>query len=437
MTHWLSYRVVHLRLDDCEGDQEFFQELSALLRLSVTEIADIFSWVNDPPYLFAHADEPAVAQAYLTALEDLVLEEQHPVVVYHMHTFGEKLRAIAGGDRSAADVAFMAERDIWRRMAITSDPAEGYHRSVMVTHKHAPAAKLPFLLASNRLAQNLINAKQWCKHDDMLAQFSFNFKKLPRVLQTSRRARLRPVRQLMKHTFATAYRLSEYAREDWSGLVGPVVGPEAPAGSAPRSSEFRLQIEWPNATFREGEFLSLKTEQAGHEQIIQVLRKSSGTRKRVRTLRSVVSHHAAQLSIVLQNWHSWGPRDGVEFEVFPAGESYEMEAMRLAPPHELIYNMFVWKNKVSDVEGCFTLYDRCKAEPVVLNEEDRPTLCYMLALIDAGWKPTADKVTHERDSPLVFSTRDAASKKNYYKRVAMLDGLFARGIVNLPSDAVQ
>jgi hypothetical protein len=257
------------------------------------------------------------------------------------------------------------------------------------------------------------------------------------VLQTSRRDRLRPVRQLVKHNFARAYRLNEYAREDWSGLVGPVVGPEAPAGSAPRSSEFRLQIEWLNATFREGEFFSFKTEQAGHEHIIQVLRKSTGTRKRVRTLRSAVSHHAAKLSIVLQNWHRWAPRDGVEIDVFPAGESDEMEAMRLAPPHELIYNMFVWKNKVSDVEGCFTLYDRCKAEPVVLDEEDKPTLCYMLALLDAGWKPTPDKVTHERDSPLVFSTRDAASKKNYYKCVAMLDDLFARGIGSLPSDGVQ
>ncbi len=185
----------------------------------------------------------------------------------------------------------------------------------MVTHKHAPAAKLPFLLASNRLSQNLIYAKQWCKGEGMRAQVSFQYKKWSRVLQTSRRDRLRPVRQLAKHNFARVYRLNEYAREHWAGLVGPGVGPEAPAGSAPRSSEFRLQMEWLNATFREGEIFSFKTEQAGHEHIIQVLRKSTGTRKRVRTLRSAVSHHAAKLSIVLQTWHRWAPRDGVEIDV--------------------------------------------------------------------------------------------------------------------------
>ena len=82
----------------------------------------------------------------------------------------------------------------------------------MVTHKHAPAAKLPFLLASNRLAQNLINAKEWCRREDMLAQFSFNVKKFPRVLQMSRRARLRPVRQLIKSTTSPVFTASTSTR---------------------------------------------------------------------------------------------------------------------------------------------------------------------------------------------------------------------------------
>lgn len=198
MIQWLSQQAAELTLDHCEGDHELFLEVGNFLRVGACEVGEAFGWANDPPYIFANADDSEVARCYLDKLDGMNLAQQHPVVQFHIEKFGSQLRALAAGDRSTLDNSFFAERDIFRRMPLTSDPAEGYHRSISCTKAHARAAGSTFLLASNRLEQNLRNARQWCQSDDGLEQFRYNFKCFSRILQTRKKTRYRPVRQPMK-----------------------------------------------------------------------------------------------------------------------------------------------------------------------------------------------------------------------------------------------
>ena len=74
----------------------------------------------------------------------------------------------------------MLERDIFRRMCIVSDKAEGYHRSIAVSKQHARSSAMPYLLATNRLDQNLRNADQWIATEEGAAHFRYNFTFLTR-----------------------------------------------------------------------------------------------------------------------------------------------------------------------------------------------------------------------------------------------------------------
>ena len=261
MVSWLSDKATSLSLEDCGRDEQLYLETRGMLHLAVTEVSESFAWVNEPPYLFVNADRPEVAQCYLDKVRGVPPVDQHPVVRYHLEKFGAALRAIARGDMTAIDDGFLQERDVFRRMAITSDPAEGYHRSISATKSRARSAGMPFLLSSNRLQQNISLCERLLKDDAGRTAFRYNFKKYQRILQTSRRKQYRPVRQVRKLTLAKVYRLERESRQDWSGLATEVEGPEAPAGPAPAAPDTtKLATEWLRAVFKANTIYSFPSE---------------------------------------------------------------------------------------------------------------------------------------------------------------------------------
>lgn len=241
-------------------------------------------------------------------------------------------------------------------------------------------------------------------------------------------------------TLGMVYRLDEWSREDWTTLSCKVVGPEAPLPPVARSSELRLSLEWLEATFVEGGYYSLLVGGGdGDQQFFQVLRKTSVSRKRVRTLRSE-RERPLHLKLLIQPLGVLGSASGPVATAFAEGDPFTQEALEFARMRTFTDRMWEWAARASDVSRCVALFDRRRAgPPATLEDSAKPTLCLIRALMLTGWRPVQRAIKH---TPALIGAQDfdvtnAASKKQYYLCLPLLSRLFAAGVRELPSNAIQ
>ena len=72
-----------------------------------------------------------------------------------MDSHYEAILRISGGDTTNVSDGLKREEATMRRIPLTSDAAEGYHRTARLVHIKASASRMPWVLSSTRLDQNL------------------------------------------------------------------------------------------------------------------------------------------------------------------------------------------------------------------------------------------------------------------------------------------
>lgn len=199
-----------------EGNEETFSDFNLACRHLLAKVPYSFAWVGHIPWLLARADEPAIAKACLDQYDSAEPSAHHRASVCFMSKHRRDLeRVAAGGDPSDA---LKVELDMLRKVPLSEARAEGWHRSIKLTLTRAPAAKVPYLLASNRLSQNLRLCNRFIESAEGEQRFRTEWLRYKRVLQVAppgSRASWRPVKLKMKKFKDKAYRLKEYARMDW------------------------------------------------------------------------------------------------------------------------------------------------------------------------------------------------------------------------------
>ena len=125
------------------------------IRLPGFGLRDKFDWLYQPPFLFANANNPEVCRKFLQLYSETPRIQHSRVTLYLIDTFGEHMEEIANGNVSVCNAEYSRELAVWDRMPLTSDPAEGYHRSTKLSKTRAHYSKMPWLISSNSLKQNL------------------------------------------------------------------------------------------------------------------------------------------------------------------------------------------------------------------------------------------------------------------------------------------
>ena len=67
---------------------------------------------------------------------------------------------------------------------LSEQVAEGWHRTTRLSKIRAPAAKIPWCLATARLEDNIQICKEWCNTSAGMRAFRFEWQRWKRLLQT-------------------------------------------------------------------------------------------------------------------------------------------------------------------------------------------------------------------------------------------------------------
>ena len=166
--------------------------------------------------MFAECNDIDTAATHLDKLNDTAAEKHHRVVQHLFEKFGTHLRQIANGDLSClGDRAFSQEMDVWKDMPWVSDVADGYHRSTKLTETRAPGALKPFVLARDRLTQNLNELEGLCETYHGVAMFNRAYVNFSSVVRKEPSARCGQRKRKAADVYAEVYRLGRYSRFDW------------------------------------------------------------------------------------------------------------------------------------------------------------------------------------------------------------------------------
>jgi hypothetical protein len=137
------------------GRFDLLCDLCFSIRRFVQDARERFKWVFEVPYLFANVLTRAGAAEILQQWTSIGRELHHHVTCRLMDRFQDAIELVAAGDASPPPDELVAEQAIFRNMPLTSDLAEGYHRTASQTVHRAPVSKMPWVLSTQNLPQNL------------------------------------------------------------------------------------------------------------------------------------------------------------------------------------------------------------------------------------------------------------------------------------------
>jgi len=115
-----------------------------------------------------------------------------------------------------------AELAAFKNMPLSEQVAEGWHRGARLSKIRAASSKVPWVLSSCRLAENLELCQKWCDTPAGREAFEFEWRNYKRILQArdvEGRALWRPVRLDSKRFMRVVYRYGEQAHKDWRDIA--------------------------------------------------------------------------------------------------------------------------------------------------------------------------------------------------------------------------
>ena len=274
MSMWLTDTSRSSTLELYDGDSDAFLEYSSSLRLTHVDLNDKFGWVGQPPYCFANIVSPEWALLWRDSFSSVAEDKHHRVTVWLNNRFSVPIARISDGDIASIPQDVLNEQQVWEKMPLCSDDAEGFHRGINCEVSRSSGARVPFLFSSLRLDQNLALCNEVCETEEGQKRFRFNWVNFSRVLQTRSRGFLQRKRDgTIRYKFLQIYRLDHFARVDWSG-VGTHVVPGSRAQTLPLTDSRKMLADYISKAVVAGSIYTVPLEGNEDDLCFQVLRVS-------------------------------------------------------------------------------------------------------------------------------------------------------------------
>ncbi|CAK0819359.1 unnamed protein product [Prorocentrum cordatum] len=491
--HEASKRVHDLRTEltrtaetlvvgDVGGDEAVFSDLTFCLRRFLPEFKEKFGWVDMMPYTFANATDQAVAQSMIQQWEVIPRRDHHRMTVLLMDEFEQDIRRIAD-EGSGGDVPSRLEEQVeaFRRIPLSSQVAEGYHRSTKLGKTRGGVSRLPWLLSSNRIWQNLdvVAMLEDCPEGE--ACLDCEFRHATRVLQTKSKLFLKRVKQPLRQCIQRVYRLGEFNHFDWAEImtgdaaaaaiaiagiedgadagVGPPVGdggagdggdglPPSPGRDAalvephggpplPADQGASLKKSYLDAVIHPRCFYSVAVPDNDDPFVFEVLKVVTRPWLTVNPIRAQVRKPIFELAI--QTYAFWGPDRGAGAIIYPDGDGLRTDLVATAPWANLMEELYAWEvARNHDMPGCLDLKACSLARPTMaLADSQCPPLVIMKELNRRGFVMSDTLVVHKSEgAPLTeYSIRKVSSRREYLQCLLSWDTLVGQGLAEMRSDA--
>ena len=182
--------------------------------------------------MFRSTAVQAVARSIIQQWEVIPRRDHHSMTVLLMDEFEVDVRRIADGCNDNVSQRLDAQVEAFRRIPLTSQVAEGYHRSTKLSKTRGGSSRLPWLLSTNRIWQNLDIVEMLEDSPEGLACLECEFRHATRVLQTKNALLLNRVKAPLSQCLKRTYRLGEFNHFNWQELAAET-GAAAPPPSQP------------------------------------------------------------------------------------------------------------------------------------------------------------------------------------------------------------
>ena len=399
---------------------------------------DKFDWLYQPPFLFANANNPEVCRKFLQLYSETPRIQHSRVTLYLIDTFGEHMEEIANGNVSVCNAEYSRELAVWDRMPLTSDPAEGYHRSTKLSKTRAHYSKMPWLISSNSLKQNLEFAYEEINSGDGGERFfEYAWRTWSSVLQTRPGRQHRPKRQPVEKSLFEFYRVGDFSRTDWSCLGSVYVDGDEPRGPVQRSVISQWVDEYLDCVLAQGYLYTFIDHHRG-QVCFEVLRRSRGVDKRTFAIRKRAVPQDTHFGTVIQRYTIVGEAHRERQTARPDGDAERVDVGNMVNWRRFWDTLKQWSRSVSDMyPGCVNIDNPQLARPTMdIMNENYPTIAVLHHLLSQGWVQDLDAdVIHRRDTPRCLSLKQAGPKKFYFQCLLALDrvlGLVDEMLSNQP-----
>jgi hypothetical protein len=176
-----------LTVADCEHDEHTFLELVFVVRRFVPEGKLKYKFVGQVPYIASNITKPRWALEFVNQYRASPRADHHRLTNGIADEFMDDIIKISTGDVSSIPEHLKQEQRIWEQMPLSSSRAEGYHRTTRLTKIRGAAARLPWILSSARLDQNLELLEELEDTTESGMQcFNSEYRSCSRILQTKR-----------------------------------------------------------------------------------------------------------------------------------------------------------------------------------------------------------------------------------------------------------
>ena len=437
---WLADQGYALTNANAFGDVTLFQEYRAFIQMAFDDVVDKFSWVNEPPYSFAGCDDQHTAMKFLM---DAVAEDEgqwHRATRRLMEDFQEELEETAAGNFAGlSNEAYTAEIRHWRALPLTSDRAEGYHRSTAAVEHHSRNARKVFVLASTRLDQNLDQLDALaCQGAAGEARVRRGYINYSTVLRTSH-FRQRGMRRLRRaYVFARVYRLGKWSQADWASLVG---GDDGGGGPGPHGGHGAgLTLGEAEKLFRD------YIRRAMVPNTFYTVADRTGATKAFHFLRLIMQHQKTPWTVrlpqkqpfifVVQELEVWAT-DGETMQVYATGAATREKPEAFGDVSDYLSRLKSWRAGPSETEGCMDLNAGTLVAPDLdIDDPVAPILWLAKLLQSAGWEPANVELVHDRHSAQRYSTKKLSTKRGYFACLLLIDKVWACGLRYLHSNQI-
>lgn len=174
-----------LTVRDCEGDANLCQEICFVVRRFVPEARAKYRFAGDVPYIVSNISVPRFAQRFVEQYNGAPRADHHRNPISIADSFLPDIIKIANGDIASIPESLKAEQEVYRRIPLSSSRAEGYHRTTRLSKIRGASSKVPWILSSCRLNQNLDVIEDMIEDTELGGQcFEAEFRSFSRVLQT-------------------------------------------------------------------------------------------------------------------------------------------------------------------------------------------------------------------------------------------------------------
>ena len=414
--------------DGCERSHMVFADMQFIGRRLHAEFKLRTAWIANPPYTYANCCDPDTAKLIIHECKGRSWDR---VSDWLYARFKDKLEIVSTGGPLPSSDALFKEQAVWRNMLMSSQLAEGYHRSTRLNKIRASSSRMPWTLSTQRLLEDLALLQEYST-GDMRKVFEYDYENYSRILQPNPRLSLRPVRKKPLRVFSEVYRLGDFARTPWldiarqMGIVRKKEKALPALADAPLSD--KLLVNFILSSISANRFYFIYDSESGEPMYFHVLRTNTASWH-------VANHEAvgAGPRALIQPYTKFDGSAFLETHVYAEEEPFEVELVTLAPKKDW-YELICWDFQASDYDDCILLINKQKVRQIMSLEDAR---CAMWVLIKhlrtLGWKPTDGKVVHKPDGRKLHSADKIMSSEYYLRCLLQLDTLFNMGLSELRS----